>query len=120
MWQWHKHLSTAPHMFPDIGFYRRIAALKLVLVSQPFKNALGGMALFRGTVEIILQPLVNEAGEAIKFGAFYLHSSPIAGRDRKKSSPSSRSHAITRNGPLPPVRSCRPDAGARSSCNVAR
>ena len=83
MCQWHKHLPTAPPMFTDIGLDRRVAAAKLVLVAQPFKDALGGVALFAGTVQIVLQPLINEAGEAIKFGPPDLRRPLIAGWHRE-------------------------------------
>ena len=83
MGQRDKHLPAAPPLFPDIILDRRIAALKLVLVAQPFKNALGGVALFTGTVQIVLHPLVDEAGETIQLGPLDLRRSLITGRDRK-------------------------------------
>ena len=47
-----KHLSTAAPMLSDTIRERRIAALKLVLAMQPFKNTLGRMKLFARTFEI--------------------------------------------------------------------
>lgn len=47
-----KHLTTAAPVFPDIVLDRRIAALELVHVPQPFKNALGRVALFARTVNV--------------------------------------------------------------------
>ena len=81
--QRHKHLSTAAPMFTDIGLDRRVAALEPVLVTQPLKNTLGRMPLLAVPVEILLQPLVDEARECIQPGPLDLSRSLISGRDRK-------------------------------------
>ena len=70
-------------MFADIVLYRRVTALKLVLVAQPFKDALGGVALFAGTLQIVLQPLINEARETIELGPLDIRRALVAGRDRE-------------------------------------
>lgn len=44
---------------------------------------LGGVALPAGTVEIVLQPLINEAGGAIELGPPDVRRSLIARRNRK-------------------------------------
>ena len=72
----------------------RLTALKLVLVAQSFKNALGGVALFTGTVQIVLHPLVDEVGEPVQLGPLDLRRSLITGRDRKHHH---LLHARTRN-----------------------
>ena len=78
-----KHLPTASAMFPDIVLDRRVSASELVLISQPFKNALGRVTLLARMAEIVLQPLVDEASEAIEFGPLDLSRSLISGRNRK-------------------------------------
>ena len=93
-------------MFPDIVLDRRIAPLELVLIPQTLKNALGGMALLPVPAEIVLQPLINEAGEAIKFGPLDICRSLISGRDRKHHH---LLHARARN---PEMASCHPFAHA--------
>jgi len=55
-------------MFTDAIPDRCVSAAKLVLVAQPFKDALGGVPLFAGTVQIVLHPLVDEAGEPVQLG----------------------------------------------------
>eukprot|EP01035_Chromulina_nebulosa_P056028 gene56028-biopygen39992 len=62
MRQRYKHLTTASSMFPDIILDRRLTAAKLVLIPQALKNALGGVALLARKAEIVLKPLVDEAG----------------------------------------------------------
>jgi len=69
--------------FGDVFLDRRVATLKPVLVPQPFKNALGGVALFAGTVEAVLQPLIDEAGEPEQIGPFDQRRSLIPAWDRK-------------------------------------
>ena len=83
MRQRHKHLSTATPMLADVIFARRVAALEVLFVPQPFKNALGRVTLFARMLEIVLQSLINEADEAIKFRPLDLSRSSIPGRDRK-------------------------------------
>ena len=76
--QRHKHLSTAALMFADIVLNRRIAFLKFVLVPQPFKNTLGGVAWLAAATEVLLQPLINQNGECIKLGLLDLSRAQIA------------------------------------------
>lgn len=83
MGQKDKRLSPAPLLFPDVIHDRRVIDLKLGLVTQPFKKALGGVALFAGSVQIVLKPLRNEVGEPVQLGPLDLRLSLITGRDRK-------------------------------------
>ena len=101
MGQRDKHLATASSMFPDIVLDRRLTAAKLVLIPQALKNALGGVALFARKAEIVLKPLVDEAGEPVQLGALDRSRSLISGWDRKAHH---LVHARTRN---PKVARCR-------------
>ena len=83
MSQRHKHLAVTPTMFADIILDRRIAALKVVFIPQALKNTLGGMPLLTVPTEIFLQPLIDEAREAIQLRPLDLRRAPIAGRHRK-------------------------------------
>lgn len=71
------HIAAAPNDNPI-----DIAPLKLVLVAQPFKNALVRVALFAGTVGGVLQPLIDEAGEPVQLGPLDICRSVMSGRDQ--------------------------------------
>jgi hypothetical protein len=86
--------SARSPLFPDVILDRRVTALKLVLVAQPFKNALGGVALFTGTLQIVLHPLIDEDGEPIQLGPLDLRRALIARRHREHHH---LLHARTRN-----------------------
>ena len=92
-------------MFTDVVLDRRVAALEPVLITQPFKNALGSMSLLAVPAEILLQPLINEPCETIQFGSLDTGRPLISRRDPKNTSSSSRLHAISRNEEQQPVRS---------------
>jgi hypothetical protein len=72
-----------------------------VLIPQALKNALGGVALFARKAEIVLKPLVDEAGEPVQLGALDRSRSLISGWDRKAHH---LVHARTRN---PKAARCR-------------
>jgi hypothetical protein len=78
-----KHLSATPPLFPDVILDRRVTVLKLVFVTQSFRNALGGVALLTGTLQIVLHPLINEARETIELGPLNICRPLIAGRHRE-------------------------------------
>ena len=82
----------------------QLAAPKSMFVAQPFKNALGGMALLPVPAEIVLQPLINEAGEAVQLRPFDPRRSLITGRYRKHHH---LLHACTR---YPEMARCHPFA----------
>ena len=89
-----KHLSAEPPLFPDVILDRRVATSERMLIPQPFKNVLGGVALFAVPAEIFLQPLVDEARETVELGPLDPRRSLITGRGRKHHH---LLHACTRN-----------------------
>jgi hypothetical protein len=88
-------------MFPDITLDRRLTAAKLVLIPQALKKALGGVALLARKAEIVLKPLVDEAGEPVQLGPLDRSRYLIPGWDRRAHH---LVHARTRN---PKVACCR-------------
>ncbi|AGI71613.1 hypothetical protein OA238_c14680 [Octadecabacter arcticus 238] len=112
MCQWDKHLSMVAAMFPDIVLDRGLPASKLMLVPQTFKNALGRVALLTVPAEIVLQPLINEAGKASKLGPLDLRSSLISGRNRKAH------HLLHARARYPKMNGCCSFAHATSTCEA--
>ncbi|ALI56890.1 mobile element protein [Celeribacter marinus] len=106
MGQRHKHLPPAPAMFPDVILDRRVAAHEAMLIAQPLKNPFGSVPLLAVPVEVVLQPLIDEAGEPVQLGPLDLRRSLISGRDRKHHH---LRHARTR---YPKMVRCRPFAHA--------
>ena len=82
MVQRHKHLAAAPLMLPHIGLHDRVAALKTVLVPQPFENTLGCVTLLPGTTDIIAKPLIDDVCEPVQLWPLDRRRSAVAGRYR--------------------------------------
>jgi hypothetical protein len=61
MGQRHKHLSGPTTALPDVVFDYRVLARETVLVSQPFVDTLGGVALLLREALVDLQDLVDHA-----------------------------------------------------------
>ena len=52
-----------------------------MLIAQPLKNPFGSVPLLAVPVEVFLQPLIDEAGEAIELRPLDLRRSLITGWD---------------------------------------
>ena len=68
-------------MFPDVILDRRVAAHEAMLIAQPLKNPFGSVPLLAVPVEVFLQPLIDEASEAIELRPLNLRRSLITGGD---------------------------------------
>jgi hypothetical protein len=68
---------------PGEPMFGALAATEPMLITQPFKNALGSMSLLAVPAEILLQPLINEPCETIQFGPLDIGRPLISRRDRK-------------------------------------
>ena len=80
MVQRHKHLAAAPLMLPHIGLHDRVAALKTVLVPQPFENTLGCVTLLPGSTDIIAKPLIDDVCEPVQLWPLDRRSSAVPSR----------------------------------------
>jgi hypothetical protein len=61
MGQGHEHLSGPTTALPDVVLDYRVLAREAVLVSQPFVNTLGGVALLLRQALVVLHDLVNHS-----------------------------------------------------------
>ena len=80
MGQGHKHLLRPPPMFPHVVLDDGVSAVESVFVPEALKDALGGVALFPGTPEVVCQDLVDDAGEGLKLGTAGRSLPPVARR----------------------------------------
>ena len=63
--QGHEHLSPLAAIFPHVVLDSGVSAVEPVLVPEPLEDALGGVALFLGASEVVLQDPVDDAGEGL-------------------------------------------------------
>lgn len=110
--QRHKHLPTAPDMFPAIVLNRRIAALERVFVTQPLKKPFGSVPLLAVPAEIFLRQRVDKASEAIALWPLDLNRSLITGWCRTQHH---LRHARTQ---YPKMAHCRPFTHAAPTCEA--
>ena len=68
MGQGHEHLPRLAAGLADVVLYDGVPAVAPVLVPEPLEDALGGVALLPGNAMIIVQNLVDYAGEWLELG----------------------------------------------------
>ena len=67
--QGHEHLPGLTAILSDVVLDRGVSAVEPVLVPETLEDALGGVALFLGATEVVLQNPVDDPGEGLKLGA---------------------------------------------------
>ena len=80
--QGHEHLSALTAIFPHVVLDSGVSAVEPVLVPEPLEDALGGVALFLGASEVVLQDPVDDAGEGLQLGLSRRRLSAITRRGR--------------------------------------
>ena len=78
MGQRHEHLLRPPPMFPHVVLHDGVLAGEPVLVPQPLKDALGGVALLPGNPEVVFQYPVDDAGKGLQLGTAGRVLPPVA------------------------------------------
>ena len=82
MGQRHEHLPGLTAILSDVVLDRGVSAVEPVLVPEPLEDALGGVALFLGASEVVLQDPVDDAGEGLQLGLSRRRLSAITRRGR--------------------------------------
>jgi hypothetical protein len=82
MVQWYKHLFAATLLGPNVVFDGGVASIKPALIAQPFKYALGCVALLTGTTLIFGQPMIYLFRVRIQLRTLNRNRPSITGRLR--------------------------------------
>ena len=121
--QRHEHLFCLAAVLPDVVFDDGVSAVEAVLVPEPLKDALGGVALLLGNVVILIQDAVYDAGERIVLSlskGWADVASFGAGSPAAQSRPASCAPCpgADRTPGKPPGRSCPPPSPPGESADI--
>jgi hypothetical protein len=83
MHQGDEHLPPLQPPLPDIGLYDRLATSKAMLGLESLEDAPRRVPLLTGTLPILLQDPVNDAGEPVELGPRRRLATPVPRRHRK-------------------------------------
>jgi hypothetical protein len=84
MRQRHEHLPPAAFALPHIVLDDRVAASEAMLIAKPVENPLGRVPLIVAGPAILLQPAVDDLGEAVQLRPLHRSGAPVSGRHRER------------------------------------
>ena len=80
MSQRHEHLPRLAAVLPYVALDYRVLAIEPVLIPEPLKDALGGVALLLGDPQVLFQNPVDHAGKRLQLGLARRAMPPVARR----------------------------------------
>ena len=80
----HEHLPVTPTVLPHVVLDDRVSAREPMLVTEPFEDPFGRVALLARTVPILGKPLIDDPGETIQLRPPNRRRPPVARRNRKQ------------------------------------